>query len=173
MKLIKNNTIRAIANIVLLLMIPTYGCNLSSNGGFGIGNPAPDFRLQNTDGSTIILSDLRGSPVILNFWASWCGPCLHKMPIIQQIHEDSDNYGVILLTINLRETLSTITQFMQNNNLSFPVLLDTDCSISLDYNVGGIPATFFFDIEGTIKSIKLGSFNSLFEMESYILKIQA
>jgi peroxiredoxin len=156
-----------------LVLIGLCGCSSISDGRVGIGNPAPDFQLQTTEGSLIMLSDLRGSPVILNFWASWCGPCLHEMPIIQQIHEDRDSYGVVLLTINLRQTLSTITQFMQNNNFSFPVLLDPSGATSLDYNVGGIPTTFFIDVEGTIKAMKLGFFNSLSEMESYLLKIQS
>jgi len=120
----------------------------------------------------IILTDLRDSPVILNFWASWCGPCLHEMPIIQRTHENRNDYGIILLTINLRETLSTVTQFKQSRNLSFPVLLDTNGSTSLDYNVGGIPTTFFIDGDGITKAKKLGPFNSLSGMESYISKIK-
>ena len=74
----------------------------------------------------------------------------------------------MLLTINLRETYSVVTQYMQSNNLSFPVLFDTDGSVGLDYNVRGIPTTFFIDGDGIIQAKKLGSFSSVAEIESYI-----
>jgi len=163
--------IRLVLIIVLLLIILVNGCNLSSNGGSGSGNPAPDFQLQDIEGQTVTLSSLRGSPVMLNFWASWCGPCRDEMPFLQQIYEDRDSYGVTLITVNLRESLSLVTQFMQSNNLSFPVLLDTDGSVSLNYNVSGIPTTFFIDKDGIIKDKRLGPFNSVAEIESYLEKI--
>ena len=118
-----------------------------------MGDPAPDFQLQDIEGQAVALSGLMGSPVILNFWASWCGPCKHEMPFIQQIYEDWQNEGIILLSINLREAYSVATQFMEENELSFPVLFDTDGSVSLDYKVSGIPTTFFIDVGGIIQAI--------------------
>jgi len=147
------------------------GCSLSSDAGPGIGNPAPDFQLHDIEGQTITLSNLRGSPVILNFWASWCGPCKHEMPFIQQIYEDWQSEGVILLSINFRETYSVATQFMESNELSFPVLFDTDGTVGLDYKVSGIPTTFFIDKGGSIQAQKLGSFTSVTEIENYLIKI--
>jgi thiol-disulfide isomerase/thioredoxin len=152
-------------------MILINGCNLSSDGGIETGNPAPDFQLQDIEGQTVTLSSLRDSPVILNFWASWCAPCEHEMPFLQQIYEDWHSKGVILLTINLRETHSVVTQYMQSNGLSFPVLFDTDGSVGLDYNVTGIPTTFFIDKDGIIQARKLGSFNSVADIESYLVEI--
>ena len=152
-------------------MILINGCNLSSDGGIGTGNPAPDFQLQDIEGQTVTLSSLRDSPVILNFWASWCAPCEHEMPFLQQIYEDWHSKGFILLTINLRETHSVVTQYMQSNGLSFPVLFDTDGSVGLDYNVTGIPTTFFIDKDGIIQARKLGSFNSVADIESYLVEI--
>lgn len=154
-------------------MLLVSGCNLSSDGVSGVGNPAPDFQLQDIAGQTIALSSLRGNPVILNFWASWCSPCRHEMPFIQQIYEDWQSEGVILLSINLRETYSVATQFMESNELSFPVLFDTDGSVGLDYKVSGIPTTFFIDRDGIIQAKKLGSFNSVAEIESYLVRIKS
>jgi peroxiredoxin len=94
------------------------------------------------------------------------------MPFLQQIYEDRESEGVMLLTINLRETNSKVTQYMQNNNLSFPVLFDKDGSVGLDYNVSGIPTTYLIDGDGIIQAKKLGSFSSIAEIESYISKIQ-
>ena len=163
--------LRLVLIIVPLLIILVNGCNLSSNGGSGSDNPAPDFQLQDIEGQTVTLSSLRGSPVMINFWASWCGPCRDEMPFLQQIYEDRDSYGVTLITVNLRESLSVITQFMQSNNLSFPVLLDTDGSVSLNYNISGIPTTFFIDKDGIIIEKRLGPFNSVSEIESYLKNI--
>ncbi len=141
--------------------------------GTEIGNLAPDFQLQDIEGQNVTLSNLRGTPIILNFWASWCGPCEQEMPFLQQIYEDWHNEGVILLTINLRETLSVVTQYMQSKSLSFPVLFDTDGEVSLNYNIIGIPTTFFIDKDGIIQAKRLGPFNSAAEIESSISIIQS
>ena len=158
---------------ITLLMGLVTGCSGGSAPPQNIQskNLAPDFSLKNLDGQTVSLSSLRGRPVMINFWASWCGPCWDEMPFLQQIYEDRDSYGVTLITVNLRESLSVITQFMQSNNLSFPVLLDTDGSVSLNYNVSGIPTTFFIDKDGIIKEKRLGPFNSVAEIESYLKNI--
>jgi len=105
-------------------------------------------------------------------WSCWCGPCEHELPFLQQIYEDWRNEGVILLTINLRETFSVVTQYMQSKSLSFPVLFDVDGSVTLNYNVIGIPTTFFIDKNGIIQAKRLGPFNSAAEIESYISIIQ-
>jgi len=157
--------------ISLSLALLVNGCNSISGGGLGTGDAAPDFQLQDIEGQTVTLGNLTGYPVMINFWASWCGPCRHEMPFIQQIYEDWQGEGVILLSINLKETYSVATQFMEDNELSFPVLLDADGSVGLDYNVGGIPTTFFIDEYGIIQAKKLGSFNSVTEIESLLAKI--
>ena len=139
--------------------------------GSKVGNLAPDFQLQDLDGETVSLSGLRGSPVMLNFWASWCGPCRAEMPYIQQIYDEWQDKGLVLLTINLRESASTARQFMQSNNLSFPVLLDTNGNVAQKYNVSGIPATFFIDKDGIIQARKVGSLSSKQQIEDYLSKI--
>ena len=116
--------------LIVVFLFIAGGCNSSTKviGGIGteIGNLAPDFHLQNMEGQNVTLSNLRGNPIIINFWASWCGPCREEMPFLQQIYEKWQNEGVLLLTVNLRETPSVITEYMQSNGLSFPVLLDVD-----------------------------------------------
>jgi len=171
--------IRLVLIVVLLFIVD--GCKQPSTAtspttavsGTEIGNQAPDFQLQDIKGQSVTLSNLRDSPVILNFWASWCGPCEHEMPFLQQIYEDWQSEDVLLLTINLRETPSVITEYMQSNGLSFPVLLDVDGSVTLNYNVIGIPTTFFIDRDGVIQAKRLGPFSSAAEIESYISIIQS
>ncbi len=140
--------------------------------GTETGNLAPEFQLPDTEGQTVTLSDLRGNPVILNFWATWCGPCKHEMPFLQQKYEDWQSEGIILLTINLRETHSEATQYMESNGFSFPVLLDSDGEVSSLYQIIGIPTTFFLDKDGIIQAKKLGSFLSVDEIEDLIPLIQ-
>ena len=166
--MLKKLTVILVMTIALLLMIA--GCQPSSELTTGM-SPAPDFALQDLEGQTVTLSDLRGSPVMLNFWATWCGPCRHEMPFIQQIYEEWLDKGLVLLTINLRETPAKVEEFMQSNGLSFPALLDRDGSVSLEYNVSGIPTTFFIDKDGIIQEKRIGSFSSAAEIEDYLDEI--
>jgi len=139
--------------------------------GSQAGNLAPDFALQDLDGQTVTLSSLRGSPIMLNFWATWCGYCVWEMPYIQQIYEERQDMGLVILAINKRETHAKAQEFMERNSLSFTALLDTDGAISLKYNVGGIPVTFFIDKDGIIQAIRYGAFQSAAQIESYLDKI--
>ena len=163
--------IRLVAIIALMLVFLVSGCGSVANTGAEIGDLAPDFQLQSTEGHYITLSDLRGSPVILNFWASWCSPCCYEMPFLQQIYEEWQNEGIIILAINSSESQSTIMGFMEDNGFSFPVLMD-DGAVSLYYNIVGIPTTFFIDKDGIIQKSKLGSFTSAAQIAGYISAIQ-
>ena len=135
--------------------------------GFQAGNLAPDFQLADMDGQSVSLSDFRGKTILLNFWASWCGPCRAEMPFIQEVFEDkrwSDN-GLVILAINLGEDPATVKRFMQNNEISFPVLLDIKQNVALEYNIRNIPASFFIDKDGIIRDKVVGAFPSKAEIE--------
>ena len=129
------------------------------------GKLAPDFQLSNLKGQSVALSDFRGRPVLINFWASWCGPCRTEMPYIQQVFEEWSDRGLVILSIDIGESLSTVEDFMQSYNLSFPVLLDVNKTVSLKYNVRYIPTSFFVDEGGIIKAVKIGAFSSTAEIE--------
>ncbi len=159
-----------ISVMILALALVTAGC---TSKGTQVGNVAPDFELKNLDGETVSFSELRGSPVILNFWATSCGWCVLEMPFIQEIYEDKEwqDKGLMILAINKKETPSLVRQFMQSNNFSFPVLLDTNGDVSLKYNVTGIPVAFFIDKDGIIQESKLGAFSSKADIENSLEKI--
>ncbi len=140
----------------------------ASEEGTQIGNRAPDFELQDLDGQSISLSSLRGSPVMLNFWASWCPPCRYEMPFIQEVYDEWSDKGLMVLAINLEESASTAKQFMQAEGLSFPVLLDTRSIVAGKYNIRAIPTTFLIDKDGIIQGIKIGAFQSKEEIETSI-----
>ena len=159
----------AIMPVFILLSGFMAGCSAGSESSQNPQpeNPAPDFQLLNLDGQAVSLGDFRGRPVMLNFWATWCGPCRLEMPFIQEVSEDSEfaAKGLAILAINIGESPDTVKDFMEGYGLSFPVLLDTTKNVSLKYNVRGIPATFFIDKNGIIQDMKIGAFSSRAEIE--------
>ncbi len=129
--------------------------------------PAPDFELPGLDGQTVSLSRLRGRPVMLNFWATWCGPCRAEMHFLQEAFEDKkwSEKGLAIFAINLGESASKVEEFMEENGLSFPVLLDTELEVARMYNATRIPVTYFIDKNGIMKDGKLGPFSNKAEID--------
>jgi peroxiredoxin len=136
-----------------------------------VGKPAPDFQLSTLDGQSIALSGLKGTPVLVNFWATWCGPCTYEMPHLQQFYDERQGDEVVLLAINIQEGSSKVAQFMQSQGFSFTVLLDSQAAVAQRYNVQGIPTTFFIDSDGVIQEIKIGSFRSKTEIENILSQL--
>jgi len=158
----------AILGLILTTVLLVAGCSAQ---GSQVGELAPDFQLPNLEGQSISLSDFRGEPVLVNFWASWCGPCIYEMPFIQEVYEEWSASGLVVLAINKGESLSTAKDFMQSDNYSFPVLLDISQDVALEYNIRGIPTTFFIDKDGIIQAIKVGAFSSRAEIEMMLSEI--
>ena len=162
--------------ISILVMILTSGllitgCATGSEPTATVGKAAPDFELQNLDGQSISLSDLKGKPVLINFWATWCRPCIFEMPYIQEIYDEWSGKGLMVLAINRGESSSKVEQFLQSNNLSLPVLLDTKLDVFRRYNIRGIPTTFFIDKDGIIQEKIIGAFTSKAPIENRLSKI--
>ncbi len=112
---------------------------------------APDFTVEDMDGKAVSLSDYLGTPVVVNFWASWCGPCKQEMPAFDQAfteYGDRVQFLMVNLTDNAQETLDSAKNFLANNSYRFPVFFDTQLSGAIAYGVTGIPATYFIDAEG-------------------------
>ncbi|MDH5696082.1 MAG: TlpA family protein disulfide reductase [Dehalococcoidia bacterium] len=166
-----NTALKIILAIILTSAILIAGCAGEVNQTPKIGEPAPDFQFQSSAGQATSLSDLKGKPVLINFWQIRCLPCRVEMPYIQQVYNEWQEKGLILLAINIKESPSQIEQFMQSQELSLPVLLDSEGSIAERYGIRAIPATFLIDRDGIIQDIKFGPFQSKAEIESSLDKI--
>jgi len=136
--------------------------------GYQIGNTAPDFQLTDLAGRNVTLSSLRGKPVVLNFWATWCGPCKAEMPFLQQVYNERKGTDIIILTIDLGESLSKVQGFLTDNKLTLPVLLDTTQTTAKQYGISAIPTTFFIDGNGIIQNRRIGSFSNKAQIDAEI-----
>lgn len=137
------------------------------------GKLAPDFSFTDANHQEVKLSDFRGQVVMLNFWATWCGPCKYEMPLIEQMAHDEirAEQGVVLLTVNSGEAADTVVNFMHAKGFTFPVLLDGNGNILHAYNVRGIPTTFFIGRDGIIDEIKIGAFMDEGELDEVLNRI--
>jgi peroxiredoxin len=117
---------------------------------------APDFTLTDANGQSVTLSDLRGQVVMINFWASWCGPCREEMPLLEQIHQRYEALGFTLLGVNVEEDPTNGQAFLQERPVSFPVLYDSKNSISKLYEVIAMPSTVLIDRQGNIRYLHHG-----------------
>ena len=123
------------------------------NIGTKLGQYAPDFETEYLNGEKFKLSELKGKPIVLNFWATWCPPCRREMPLLQKLHDEGK---IIVVGVNLQEDKKTINEFIEKLNITFPIVLDKDKSIEARYNVLLKPTTYFIDKNGIILDKKYG-----------------
>ena len=115
-----------------------------------------DLTLMGLSGESVSLEEFRGQPVIVNFWASWCGPCRAEMPALEQVAMRYADEGVVVLLVNQGEGERTISGFLAEVGLTLPVLLDSDLNATRLYRVQALPTTFFIDREGRIQDLTIG-----------------
>lgn len=118
------------------------------SGNVRVGSMAPDFSLKNADGETVTLSELKGNVVMIDFWATWCGPCIAAMPAVQKMHEEYESKGVKIYGINTWERGDAV-KFKKDKGYTYGLLLEGD-EVAKQYGVTGIPAFFIMDHEGRV-----------------------
>lgn len=123
---------------------------------------APDFTVFNSQGEPVQLSDFIGTPVILNFWASWCSPCKSEMPDFESAYQnygDEIQFMMVNMTDNNQETVERASSFITDSGYTFPVFFDTQLSAAIAYGVTSIPATYFVDTGGNLVAYGIGPLN--------------
>jgi thiol-disulfide isomerase/thioredoxin len=122
------------------------------------GKPAPDFKLPLLAGGEVELSALKGKNVVLlDFWATWCGPCRTVMPALDRVSKDYESKGVRYLAVNLREEPAKINAYLKQAGLNLEVPLDKDGKVAGLYNVRGIPTMVIVDKEGIVRDVHVGA----------------
>lgn len=118
--------------------------------------PAPNFTLKELSGKNLKLSEMAGNVVLINFWASWCGPCREEMPLLNDLHNKYEPLGFTVLGVNVEEDAKNARGFLKNFPVDFPVLLDNKNTVSKQYNVIAMPTTVVVDRDGNVRYLHKG-----------------
>ena len=121
-----------------------------------VGKPAPDFALRSMKGPSVRLSEHLGEVVVVNFWATWCGPCRQEMPLLDALYGKYKQAGLVLLSVNIDENVEPAVEMAQTLKVSYPVLLDARKEVSRAYDVGAMPVTVLVDRAGVVRYVSEG-----------------
>ena len=117
---------------------------------------APSFTLPSRSGDTVSLAQLKGKVVMLNFWASWCGPCRQEMPLLDSMYKRYSSLGFTLVGVNVDANSKDAEAWLSKTPVSFPVLFDRDSKVSAMYDVKAMPSTVFIDRKGNVRYLHKG-----------------
>ena len=136
-----------------LLLACTIG---SAAAAVQMSSNAPDFTLRSVGGANLRLQEQRGQVVLVNFWATWCGPCRQEMPHLNRLYDKYRSSGFVLLGVNIDDDPRAAADLATKLGLHFPVLLDTDKKVSRVYDMSAMPATLLIDRDGRVRHIHRG-----------------
>jgi peroxiredoxin len=123
-----------------------------------IGHPAPDFALLTPGGDELALSDLRGTPVLVNFWATWCPPCRAEIPALEETYRQFDG-DVLVLGVDVQENPGRVAEFMRQHDMTYPVVVDETADVARIYRVRAFPTSYLIDERGVIVKVYSGPVN--------------
>jgi len=135
--------------------------------------PAVDFTVYDIDSNPVQLSDYFGKPIVLNFWASWCGPCQSEMPAFQQAYEtygEQVHFLMVNMTDGTRETVDVAADFIESRGYTFPILFDTQYDATITYQVYSLPTTLFITKEGNVLTGRAGALSHAL-LDDYIRQL--
>lgn len=129
---------------------------------YGVGEAAPNFNISSLAGDEITLDDFQGQSLVLNFWATWCGPCREEMPILERLYEayQGEDFAVLGVSVDDGDAAEAVSEFVAEFNLTYPIMHDVDHQLTdaeTGYPVPGIPTTFFINSDGLIEDVVIGS----------------
>ena len=149
----KNNIFKTMFLVCITLLFTT---TITLAASEKISGKAANFTLKSRSGKNIKLSELRGEVVMLNFWASWCGPCRQEMPHLEKIHKKYKRLGFTLLGVNVEENSTDAKNYLKDVKVTFPILFDSTQKTSKLYNVSAMPTTILIDRNGNKRFIHKG-----------------
>jgi len=144
-----------IKNFLVGLAFSVFAASSLASSGL-TGQPAPDFALKSSSGDNLRLSEHRGDVVMVNFWATWCGPCRQEMPLLDELYSRYQRVGFSLLGVNIDDNSSKAMNMISELGVSFPVLFDSRKEVSKLYDVDAMPVTVIIDREGTVRYVHQG-----------------
>ncbi len=144
-----------IKNLTLGLLATVFAATSLASSGLE-GQAAPDFALKSSTGENLRLSEYRGDVVMINFWATWCGPCRQEMPLLDELFTRYQRVGFSLLGVNIDDDSRRAMQMAEDLGINFPVLFDTRKEVSKLYEVEAMPVTVLVDREGNVRHVHHG-----------------
>jgi len=134
-----------------LLLVTTMVAQSAETSG-----AAPDFTLKSNQHKNLRLNELKGQVVMINFWASWCGPCRQEMPLMQEIYDKYKKLGFTIWAVNVDEDPALADEFLQDVNVAFPILYDTENKVSVLYDIEAMPTSIMIDRNGDMRFLHKG-----------------
>lgn len=144
-----------IGSVVAGLVFSVFAVGSLASSGL-TGEPAPDFALKSSSGQNLRLSEYRGDVVMINFWATWCGPCRQEMPLLEELYSRYQRVGFNLLGVNIDDDSSRAMDMIDELGVSFPVLFDSRKEVSRLYQVEAMPVTIIVDRAGNVRHVHQG-----------------
>ena len=150
----KRNRIGHLSRMLWAGMLAVF---LAANAGtVAVQDQAPDFTLKSLEGSNLRLDEYKGQVVLINFWASWCGPCRQEMPLLDRLHHRYEDTGFAVLGVNVEGEVEPAQEIVDKTNVTFPILIDAGQKVSQMYDLPAMPSTVVVDRDGVIRYIHLG-----------------
>ena len=149
------NGLMKIKNLTLALLVTVFAATSLASSGLE-GQAAPDFALKSSTGENLRLSEYRGDVVMINFWATWCGPCRQEMPLLDELYTRYERVGFNLLGVNIDDDSRRAMQMIEELGVNFPVLFDARKEVSKLYEVEAMPVTVLVDRDGKVRYVHHG-----------------
>lgn len=146
------NNVKSIIQVMMFSLLLVSNLSMAD----AIKGKAPNFTLKSVDGSNQKLSEFRGQVVLLNFWASWCGPCRQEMPLLNDLHKKYKKLGFTVMGVNVEEDSRKARKIVKEVGIKFPVLFDTENTVSSLYEVSAMPSTVIIDRSGNMRYLHKG-----------------
>ena len=147
-------TLNSLSRLLMACLVSLMCVSLA--GAAAVKGPAPNFTLKSMSGKNLKLSEMTGNVVLINFWASWCGPCREEMPLLNALHKKYAPLGFTVLGVNVEEQLDGARGFLSNVPVDFPILLDNKNKVSKQYKVIAMPTTVVVDRDGNMRYLHEG-----------------